>query len=157
MAEVVVDTKAIDELGRDLDRAKRALIGRLGERGYQLLREEVPYVTGNLKQGVSTPDVDYEALTATLTAGAGTIASVQFGDGVQHPGVPTNAVIAVTSPGSGPSSITGAQTYTPPAGTSSVTVRITRVAAGKLFVPVLVSDDCGAWRTFVGAGAGLSL
>jgi hypothetical protein len=59
VAEVIVDTKAIDQLGKDIDRAKRALIGRLGERGYQLLREEVPYVTGNLKQGVATPDVDY--------------------------------------------------------------------------------------------------
>jgi hypothetical protein len=67
MAEtVVVNTKELDKLGSDFVRAKRALIGRLGERGYQLLREEVPYLTGNLKQGVAPPDVNYEKLEATL-------------------------------------------------------------------------------------------
>lgn len=70
MAEVVVDAKAIDALARDIKLAKRALIGNLGERGYQLLRAEVPYETGNLRQGVSPPDVDFENLTATLTVTA---------------------------------------------------------------------------------------
>ena len=40
--DVTVDTKAIDQLGKDIDRARRALIGRLGERGEQIMREEVP-------------------------------------------------------------------------------------------------------------------
>jgi hypothetical protein len=97
MAEVIVDTKAIDQLGKDIDRAKRALIGRLGERGYQLLREEVPYVTGNLKQGVATPDVDYQALTATLTVSArsgrtgATAATVYGADGKEKKTVTLSA------------------------------------------------------------------
>jgi hypothetical protein len=69
-AEVVVNSKAIEEQARDIERAKRALIGRLAERGYQLLREEVPYQTGNLKQGVAPPDVDYQKLEALLTVSA---------------------------------------------------------------------------------------
>ena len=97
------------------------------------------------------------ALTTTLTAGAGHIASVRFGDGDQVPAAPANASISVTSPAGGPSGITGAQTYTPPAGTSSVTLRITRPATGRIFVPLIVTDACGAWSTFVGAGAGVGL
>jgi hypothetical protein len=85
MAEVIVDTKAIDELGKDIDRAKRALIGRLGERGYQLLKEEVPVLTGNLKnKGVGTPEYDFDNLTATITVSAardsrGTLAATVYG------------------------------------------------------------------------------
>ena len=57
MAETVVDTRAIEQLGRDIEKAKRQMIGRLGERGYQLLREEVPKVSRNLMQGVAAPEV----------------------------------------------------------------------------------------------------
>jgi hypothetical protein len=71
MAEtVVVNTKELDKLGSDFVRAKRAYLGRLAERGYQLLRDEVPYLTGNLKQGVAPPDVNYLKLEATLTVSA---------------------------------------------------------------------------------------
>jgi hypothetical protein len=58
MAEVVVDSKAIRELAEDFVKAKRAFIGRLAERGYQLLRDEIKssaYRTGNLLQGVARP------------------------------------------------------------------------------------------------------
>lgn len=67
MAKVTVDASAINELARDITKAKRVLIGRLAERGYQLLRAEVPVDTGRLKQGVASPDVDYQKLEATLT------------------------------------------------------------------------------------------
>lgn len=67
---VKVDTKAIAQLGADIERGKRKLLGRLGERGYQLLRDEVPVATGNLKQGVTPADVDYDAMEATLTVSA---------------------------------------------------------------------------------------
>jgi hypothetical protein len=97
------------------------------------------------------------ALTAVLTAGQGAISSVQFGDPGQHPGAPTDASIAVTSPPGGPNVITDAQTYTPPPGTTSVTLRITRPAPGPMTVPLVVTDGCGPWRTFVGAGAGAAL
>ena len=70
MATVTVDAKAISELAADIEKAKRQLIGQLAERGYQLLRDEVPFDTGNLKQGVAPPEVDLENLTATLTVSA---------------------------------------------------------------------------------------
>lgn len=69
-AEIVANTKELDELARDMTRAKRQLIGRMGERGYQLLREEVPKKTTNLQQGVAAPEVDYEKLEAVLTVSA---------------------------------------------------------------------------------------
>lgn len=70
METVEIDTSAIDDLAKEIDRARRVLLGRLAERGYQLLREEVPVETGNLKQGVAPPDVDYANMTATLTVSA---------------------------------------------------------------------------------------
>ncbi|MEO8650502.1 MAG: hypothetical protein ABI539_15170 [Acidobacteriota bacterium] len=70
MAEVVVDAKAIGVLAADMIRAKRQLLSRLAERGYQLLRKEVPYRTGNLKKGVGEPEIDYEKLEAMLTVSA---------------------------------------------------------------------------------------
>lgn len=70
MTQIAADTRELERLARDMTRAKRQLIGRLAERGYQLLRQEVPYKTGNLKQGVAPPEVDYEKLEATLTVSA---------------------------------------------------------------------------------------
>lgn len=70
MADVRADTKAVDELAHDIRRAKEILLGRLAERGVQLLREEVPKKTTNLQQGVAPPDVDYDKLQATLTVSA---------------------------------------------------------------------------------------
>lgn len=70
MAKVTVDAKAINELAADIDKAKRQLIGHLAERGYQLLRDEVPFDTGNLKQGVAPPEVNFDTLTAILTVSA---------------------------------------------------------------------------------------
>lgn len=64
------DTRALQETARDMQRAKRQLLGRMAERGYQILRQEVPEKTGNLKQGVAPPEVDYEKLEATLTVSA---------------------------------------------------------------------------------------
>lgn len=68
--DVVVDTKGLKELGLRIDAGKRSFLGRLAERGYQLLRKEVPFLTGNLQQGVAPPDVDYAAMEATLTVSA---------------------------------------------------------------------------------------
>lgn len=67
MADVIIDARELGEFAKNIEKAKRPLIGRLAERGYQLLRREVPMQTGNLKQGVAAPDVDYEAMEATLT------------------------------------------------------------------------------------------
>lgn len=70
MADITVNTDAIDELGANIEKAKGMLLGRLAERGYQLLRIEVPYQTGNLKQGVAPPDVNYPEMEAVLTVSA---------------------------------------------------------------------------------------
>lgn len=70
MAELKADVSAIENLGKEIDAALVVSIGRLGERGYQLLRKEVPVDTGNLKQGVAPPDIDEGNLTALLTVSA---------------------------------------------------------------------------------------
>lgn len=67
---IVVDTKALPILAEDMRKAKRQMLGRMAERGYQLLREEVPKVTRNLMQGVAPPEVDYDQLVAVLTVSA---------------------------------------------------------------------------------------
>lgn len=70
MANVSVDTEGLKELAELIGQAKRLMLGRIAERGYQLLRAEVPKVTTNLQQGVAPPDVDYRKLEATLTVSA---------------------------------------------------------------------------------------
>jgi hypothetical protein len=70
MPEIVVDAKAIEELAADFKKAKRALVSRLAERGYQLLKQEVPEKTGNLKKGVRDPEYDFENLTAGILVSA---------------------------------------------------------------------------------------
>lgn len=69
-SNVTVDLTAVEQLGTRIRAAEIVALGRVAERGYQLLRKEVPYVTGNLKQGVAPPDVDERNLTATLTVSA---------------------------------------------------------------------------------------
>ena len=40
-----------------------------------------------------------------------------------------------------------------PAGTQSVSFTVTRLAAGAITVPLVITDSCGEWETFVGGGA----
>jgi hypothetical protein len=70
MADIKVDYKEAEQIGKEFRQAMIVSIGRLGERLYQHLRAEVPVETGNLKQGVAPPDVDESALTATVTVSA---------------------------------------------------------------------------------------
>lgn len=73
MAQVIVDISGIKELQRDLEQMSETALRRLGERGYQLLRQEIKksaYVTGNLMQGVSPPDFDFGKKEALLTVTA---------------------------------------------------------------------------------------
>lgn len=70
MPQIEVDAKAIGELAAAFEKAKKRLVGQMAERGYQLLRSEVPVVTGNLKQGVNSPVVDYDDLTAEISVSA---------------------------------------------------------------------------------------
>lgn len=68
---IAVDLSALEELRQELDRLKPVALGRLGERGYQLLRDEIKksaYVTGNLQQGVAPPDVKKDYVLLTVSA-----------------------------------------------------------------------------------------
>lgn len=73
MADIIVDTKEIDRLAKDIVAAKNQLLGRLAERGYALLAGRivdgkqgrlggVPVATGNLSQGVAPPSNVYEGV-----------------------------------------------------------------------------------------------
>jgi hypothetical protein len=88
-------------------------------------------------------------LLATITANTGpgaptnALFSLQFG-------AATNAVINVTG---GPTNQTGSFTYTPPANTAQVTFTVQQATGGGYTtVPLVVTDGCGAWPTFVGGG-----
>src|SRR5689334_15651600 len=70
MATIEVDARAVDKLAADIGKAKRQMLVRLAERGQQLLRGEVPYVTGKLKAGVVDPKYDFENLTAAIVVSA---------------------------------------------------------------------------------------
>ncbi len=52
MATIRVDISGLEELEREIEQLAVQATGRLGERAYMLMREEVPVETGNLRQGV---------------------------------------------------------------------------------------------------------
>jgi hypothetical protein len=64
-----LDLTALDELARQIDEFKRITLGKLVERGAEILREEVPKATHRLEAGVSS-DVDYEKLTGEIVVSA---------------------------------------------------------------------------------------
>lgn len=102
--------------------------------------------------GAVLPNGD-RVLTATLTAraGCGSINRIQFGT----PNVAFgNARVAISAPSGGPNTRTTGFTYTPPAGTTSVSLTIERVvpSGGGTVSPILFYDGCGEWRTMVGGG-----
>lgn len=70
MATVKVDTTELKKLGADFRAGTIVALGRLGERGYQLLRKEVPKRTTNLQQGVAPAKIEESTLTATLVVSA---------------------------------------------------------------------------------------
>jgi hypothetical protein len=71
MARIVkADTKELEQLGKDIVKAKFIMLGRLAERGRKHLSDEVPFKTGNLRQGVAPPEIDNKAMRATLTVSA---------------------------------------------------------------------------------------
>ena len=94
--KVVVEITAIDELQRDLTVGKQLSLGRLGERGYQHLRREIKdtaFVTGNLYQGVATPEIDKAAMRATLTVSARSAATGSRPATVHYPSGKTKQVM----------------------------------------------------------------
>jgi hypothetical protein len=52
--KIKIDERALKELGHDVEVAEEVGLRRVLERGEQLLREEIPKVTHNLAQGVSS-------------------------------------------------------------------------------------------------------
>lgn len=91
-------------------------------------------------------------LRVTITAGAGALQAIQFGDSTQRPSVPTNASISIISPAGGPSGIVTTYTYPLTSAVTSVTFLVERRGAAPTTVPLVVTDGCGPWRTFVGGG-----
>jgi hypothetical protein len=94
---------------------------------------------------------------STVAAGGGlqvTIAASGANNTVQvlEFGAATNALIDV--PG-GQTGQTGNFTLNLPAGTAQTTFSVRRATAGQaMTVPLVVTDACGPWSTFVGAGSG---
>jgi uncharacterized repeat protein (TIGR02543 family) len=113
----------------------------------------VACATPRPRLGVQTAGNGDGRLRVTITAGAGTLQTIQFGDPVQNPSVPTNASISVVNPAGGPANVTGPFVYTPPGGVTSVVLLIGRTGAGATTVPAIITDGCGPWKTFVGGGA----
>ena len=79
--------------------------------------------------------------TANPSFGANALKSIRFDEirlaQIEAPGQPASAVPFTVS-------------Y--PAGTTQATFVIRRTAAGALLTQMTVTDDCGTWPTFVGAG-----
>jgi hypothetical protein len=86
-------------------------------------------------------------LDVTLVSGAGGLHTVQVGT-VERPF--SNATVFAA--GSVVPLANGA-TLAPPAGTTAIVLRVRRLTPGQaVIVPLVVTDDCGAWPTFVGGG-----
>lgn len=108
----------------------------------------------NVGIGIGRSPDSGSGLTATLTArpGCGVIDRIQFGSADTSF---SNARVTITSPASGLGGQTDGFTYTPPPGTTSVSLTIQRVvpSGGATVSPILFYDGCGEWRTFVGGGS----
>jgi hypothetical protein len=58
--------------------------------------------------------------------------------------------------GSGPRQVTAGTTLTLPANRTSQTFTVTRTTSGQATtIPMIVTDGCGPWETFVGMGTGV--
>jgi hypothetical protein len=81
-------------------------------------------------------------LQVSLQAGGGMIRQVRFG--------PTqNAIVDVGTL----ANQTGSFSYAPSPASATVAFSVRRQAAGASTVPIVLVDDCGEWRSFVGGGA----
>jgi hypothetical protein len=85
-------------------------------------------------------------LMVTITAGRGDLQAVRLGT----PSRPlANAVVDV--PG-GPTGISTGYVMNPTPGTNTVAFYVRRVGAEAATVPLILTDQCGPWETFVGGG-----
>jgi hypothetical protein len=101
--------------------------------------------------GLSTSRLPNGSLQVTVTAGSGSIQSVRFATDTRPL---VNATVQIQTP-SGTQVITTGTTVTMPPNTTSKTFTATRNAAGAMTVPMIVTDGCGVWQTFVGMGTGV--
>lgn len=60
LVEVKVDASALTELAANIEKAKGELIARLAAVGADIMREEAPFATGNLYQGIAPTQIDRE-------------------------------------------------------------------------------------------------
>jgi len=98
---------------------------------------------------ISLTRVGNGQLRATITSGLGSLASVRFGTDTRPM---LNAVIDLPNVGTG---MTSGFTHVLPQATSQVTFSFRQGVTGQaVTVPLIVTDGCGAWTTFVGGGAG---
>jgi thermitase len=105
------------------------------------------------RPGVSvsvTPLAGRLQVTITVSAFDVFLRSLQFGNPSSNPSQPSNALIDVGSQ----TNQTGGFTYAPLLGTRQVTFLVRHAAAGPTTVPLVITDSCGQWPTFVGGGAG---
>ncbi len=63
------DLSVLEQLARDIQTFKREVLGKLVERGAELVREEVPKRTRRLESGVSS-DVDHDKLVGEIIVSA---------------------------------------------------------------------------------------
>jgi hypothetical protein len=95
---------------------------------------------------VSPAGVGQRRVTVTTTSnpsfGAHALTSIRFDElrraEIEAPGQPATSAVPLT--------------LTVPAGATQATFVIRRTAAGELMARFTVTDSCGAWPTFVGAG-----
>jgi hypothetical protein len=65
-------------------------------------------------------------------------------------GAPTNAAVSFPGPISDDGTT---KTYVPPAASTTASFQVLRQASGQATtVPFVVTDHCGAWKSFVGGG-----
>jgi subtilisin family serine protease len=87
-----------------------------------------------------------QQVTVTVTGDNNRLLGISFGNGAN---VPTNALLDLPD---GRTGLTGTPTWTGSLSITQTTFWVRRQAGGTVMVPFVVSDRCGTWQTFVGAG-----
>lgn len=97
--EFEVNAEAVRELGANIDKARKRMLVDLSERGYELLKAEVPVRSGTLKKGVRDPIYDFEAMTAEIVVSAARDAQAPgVGEVFDSKGKPVKTVTLRPSP-----------------------------------------------------------
>jgi hypothetical protein len=90
-------------------------------------------------------------LRVNVAAGAGALSSIRFGTDARSI---QNGTVQIDS-ANGPQQITEPTTVALPSGVTITSFTVRRTAANQaMTVPIIVTDGCGSWETFVGLGVG---